>query len=74
MEAWRGWCRALGLRAIDRDARANDYWTLHWRAPESPKVVHTTLDLDLQKAAQELLADACKHVEDKYQSGPDWAA
>jgi cell division protein FtsI/penicillin-binding protein 2 len=75
MEALEGLVPGLsGLRAIDRDARANDYWTLHWRAPESPKVVHTTLDLDLQKAAQELLTDACKHVEDKYQSGPDWGS
>ena len=63
-----------GLRWLDRDARANDYWTLSWRAPQAPAVIHTTLNLELQKAAQELLGDAVDHVRTKYKTEPDWGA
>lgn len=63
-----------GLRLLDRDARANDYWTLSWKAPEAPKILHVTLDLELQKAAQEILSEAVGHVREHYQTEPDWGA
>ena len=63
-----------GLRTLFRDPRRSTYWTPYWDLPDDPRVVHTTLDLSLQKAAQQLLDDAAAGVAAKYETEPDWGA
>lgn len=65
---------AAGTWNVWQDAWTNRYWTDDLESPARPAVLETTLDLELQKAAQEELMRAVDYVAERYKSPPEWAA
>jgi cell division protein FtsI/penicillin-binding protein 2 len=64
-----------GGRLVQVSSLSTPYFTGCEQLPERARILHTTLDLDLQKAAQIELEGAVAHVVDSYQgSPPDWGA
>ena len=63
-----------GARRMWRDVGATRYWTAISTPPDTPSVLETTLDLDLQRAAHEELRRAVDAVVERYGSEPEWGA
>lgn len=56
------------------DSRKRSFWKEGLILPEQPVVLHSTLDLELQREAQEQLQSAVRKVIGKYGSPPEWGA
>ncbi len=65
---------ADGSQEFQRDARARRYWARDAAPPESASVLHTTIDLDLQRIASEELESAVQRVAEDFGSPPEWGA
>lgn len=57
-----------------RDARRQRYWSGLGNEPEPPSTLHTTLDLELQKAAHQQLEIASEAVQARYKSDYQWGS
>ncbi|MEE2886234.1 MAG: penicillin-binding transpeptidase domain-containing protein [Planctomycetota bacterium] len=57
-----------------RDARRHRYWSGLGHEPEPPSILHTTLDLELQKAAHQELRAASEAVRARYKSDYQWGS
>ncbi len=64
--------RGVGQRELRVDARLVPYWTARRRGAEQALRMHTTLDLELQRTAQDELMAAVAAVTKKYGSAPEW--
>jgi cell division protein FtsI/penicillin-binding protein 2 len=63
-----------GIQRLLVNALEKGFWTGGALPPDTPHTLRTTLDLELQRLAQDLLQGAADKVEDKYGSVPDWGA
>ncbi len=63
-----------GMQRLLVNALEKGFWSDGALPPETPHTIRTTLDLELQSQAQELLDEAALKVKEQYKSLPDWGA